>query len=317
MNHWVVLAPMAGITNLPFRLMVKGQGAALVFTEMVSAKGLTLKQARTMGYLKTDPMERPLAAQIFGSEPLVMAKAAELIWDMGLDVLDINVGCPVKRVTKTGAGAALLASPEQLIRITREVRRAWPGPLTAKLRAGWKRPELVAPEIAKQLEEAGVDALTIHPRYAKDGLSGKSDWSIIRRVKASVSIPVIGNGDVFRPEDAIKMKETTGCDGVMIGRGAIGNPWIFRQIRDMGAGTKPIKPDLKERREFIVRHFQLLSKFTGQERAARMMRGLLFWYTKGLPHSGRFRGSIGRIKDIKSLHQAMDTYFAALEDQPQ
>ncbi|RLB13149.1 MAG: hypothetical protein DRG63_10770, partial [Deltaproteobacteria bacterium] len=158
LNHWVVLAPMAGITNLPFRLMVKGQGAALVFTEMVSAKGLTLKQARTMGYLKTDPMERPLAAQIFGSEPLVMAKAAELIWDMGLDVLDINVGCPVKRVTKTGAGAALLASPEQLIRITREVRRAWPGPLTAKLRAGWKRPELVAPEIAKQLEEAGVDA---------------------------------------------------------------------------------------------------------------------------------------------------------------
>ena len=315
LEHWLVLAPMAGITNLPFRLMVKTQGPALVCTEMVSAKGLSLNQERTLSYLKSDPKERPLAVQIFGSEARSMAAAAEIVHRRGAEVLDINLGCPVKKVVKSGAGAALMLEPTVLRAIIKQVRKAWPGPLTAKIRAGWKPGRLLAVDVAKLLEDHGVDAVTVHGRYASQGLSGKSDWSIISKVKKAVQIPVIGNGDVFRPEDAIRMREMTECDGVMIGRGAIGNPWIFRQIREVEAGTlPPTVPTIQERKDFIRKHFELLCHFVGHEGAARMMRGLLFWYTKGLPMCSKFRGSIGRIKDLASLNQAMEAYFSALEE---
>jgi len=314
LKNWLVLAPMAGITNIAFRLMVKTQGAALVTTEMISAKGLTLYQERTLGYLKSDPRERPLAVQIFGSEPRTMAKAAEIVLDTEAQILDINLGCPVRKVVKTGAGAALLLEPGRLREIIREVRKAWPRALTAKMRAGWKPGHPLAMDMARLLEDMGADAVTIHPRYASQGFSGKSDWSIIAEVKKSLSIPVIGNGDVLRPEDALKMREITGSDGVMIGRGAIGNPWIFSQILLLEAGITPQKPTIRERREFIEEHFQLLCHHVGQHGAARMMRGLLLWYTKGLPMSSRFRGAIGMVKDLSSLTRAMDLYFSALEE---
>ncbi len=316
LEHWLVLAPMAGITNLPFRLMVKTQGPGLVCTEMISAKGLYLHQERTLAYLKSDPRERPLAAQIFGSEAYSMAAAAEIVYRVGADVLDINVGCPVKKVVKSGAGAALMLEPTLLRSIIKEVRKVWPGPLTAKIRAGWKPGHLLAVDVAKLLEDNNVDALTVHGRYASQGLSGKSDWSIISKVKKAVQIPVIGNGDVFRPEDAIRMRKLTECDGVMIGRGAIGNPWIFKQIRELEGGIyPPTVPTIQERKDFIRKHFDLLCHFVGHDRATRMMRGLLFWYTKGLPMSSKFRGSIGRIRNLATLNQAMEAYFSALEEQ--
>ena len=318
LDHWLVLAPMAGITNLPFRLIAKTQGPALVTTEMVSAKGLCLGQKKTFSYLRSDPRERPLAVQIFGSDPKAMAQAAEIVLATGADILDINLGCPVKKVVKTGAGAALMLDPVKLEAIIKEVRKIWPGPLTAKIRAGWKPGRLLAVEISKLLADLGVDAITVHPRYASQGFSGKSDWSIISMVKEEVQIPVIGNGDVFRPEDALMMRKATKCDGVMIGRGAIGNPWIFKQIRQVEMGAPhPSSPTTRERRVFINRHFELLCHYMRPEHAARMMRGLLLWYTKGLPMSSRFRGAIAKIKDLASLNEAMDAYFKALEESSQ
>lgn len=314
LENWLVLAPMAGITNLPFRLMAKSQGASLVTTEMISAKGITLRQEKTFRYLHSDPSEGPLAVQIFGSDPLTMAKAAEMILDTRAQILDINLGCPVKKVVKTGAGAALLCESGRLRQIIREVRKAWPRPLTAKLRAGWKPDQLLAPDVAMLLQDMGVDAITIHPRYASQQFSGRSDWSIIARVKKLLSIPVIGNGDVFTPEDALRMRNITGCDGVMIGRGAVGNPWLFSQILEAEAGAAPRRPSLRQRKESIINHFRLLCHHVGQQRAACMMRGLLFSYTKGLPMSTHFRGAIGRVKDLHTLIQAMELYFSTIEE---
>ncbi len=313
LDHWAVLAPMAGITNLAFRLLAKEMGAGLVYSEMVSANGLVLGQKRTLEYLKTDPAEAPLAVQIFGAEPQTMARAAEIVAQKGFSILDINLGCPVKKVTKTGSGAALLRDRHRLSEIIRAVRKVWPRALTAKLRAGWSPPKGIAHEIAAMLQDLGVDAVSIHPRFATQGFSGQAHWPIIAQVRKAVSIPVIGNGDVFSPQKAFDMRVQTGCHGVMIARGAIGNPWIFRQIIDMEKGKEPRGPTVKERKVMIMRHFHLLAQERGEAQAARLMRGLLLWYTKGLPNSSRFRGAIGRIKDLDSLTREMEKYFNTLE----
>jgi len=315
LEHWAVLAPMAGITNPAFRLLTKEMGAGLVTTEMVSATGLVRGQKRTLQYLKTSPAEHPLAVQLFGSDPQTMARAAEIVAQRGFRILDINLGCPVKKVTKTGSGAALLKDPERLKEIIKTLREAWPYTLTAKLRAGWSPHEPVAPDIARMLEDLGVDVITIHPRFATQGFSGRAHWPIIRMVRERVSVAVIGNGDVFTPEAAFRMREETGCHGVMIGRGAIGNPWIFKQISDMEKGRPGLTPGLAQRRATIMKHFHLLAQERGEARAALIMRGLLIWYTKGLPHSSAFRGAIGRIKDLNTLAQEMENYFDTLENQ--
>lgn len=309
LKNRLIMAPMAGITNLPFRLILKQMGAALVFTEMVSAEGLVRGKKRTLDYLKSHPDEKPLAVQIFGSNPNTMSKATEIVIEAGADILDINLGCPVKKVIKTGAGSALLKNPDQVKKILMAVRPVCSVPLTIKTRSGWSPQTESVEEIAKMAEECGIDALTLHPRFAVQGFSGQADWDLIGKVKKSVNIPVIGNGDVFEPAQAIKLIDQTACDGVMIGRGAINRPWIFRQILSLEKGLPIESPSIEERRTLILEHYRLLSQERGDYRAALLMRRLLLWYTKGMPHSSRFREKAGKIKDLDSLLDLMDNYF--------
>ena len=315
------MAPMAGLTDLPFRLLVKKYGAGLVTTEMVNAMGLTsgknrnaLSRSKTFDYLKSHPREKPLAVQIFGSSPEVMAEAARVVVGAGADIVDINMGCPARKVLKTGSGGALLKNPKAVEAIVSSVRLACPVPLTVKIRAGWSPDQPVAVEIARIIEDCGGDAVTVHPRYVNQGFSGQADWTIISRIKEKLRIPVIGNGDVFKPSLALTMKTVTGCDGVMIGRGAIGSPWIFSQILKLEKGLEDRPPRLTERRSLIMEHFLLLSDSMGENRAAKKMRGLLLWYTKSLPYSTRFRGSMTHVRDLETLISAVDEYFSFLEE---
>ena len=312
LKNRLIMAPMAGITNPPFRLIAKRLGAGLVVTEMVSAVGLSRGHEKTFRYLEGSPEEKPLSVQIFGADPQIMATAAEIAIEKGADLVDINMGCPARKVVKNGAGGVLLRNPAAVRDMVTAVRKVCTVPLTVKIRAGWSPPEANFLEIAGIIEDCGADAVTVHPRFVKQGFSGQADWSIIREVKKNLGIPVIGNGDVFKPELALKMREETGCDGVMIGRGAMGNPWIFRQILDLEQGLEAHPPDLSERRAVITTHFELLSRIIGENRASKLMRGLLLGYTKGLPHSSRFRGSFTGIKDFRTMVEALDQYFATL-----
>jgi len=314
--NWLVMAPMAGYTNLAFRLVAKAQGAGLVTSEMISAAGLTRRQKKTIEYLKSVPAEKPLAVQIFGSSPETMARAAEIAVEAGADIVDINMGCPVKKVVKTGAGASLLRDLKQTSRIIRAVRHVCPVPLTAKIRLGWSRGKPVALETARMLQDCGVDALTIHPRFATDGFSAPADWEWIRKVKEHLKIPVIGNGDVMEAPTAIRMKKSTGCDGVMIGRGGLKKPWIFRQILRLEKGMPAPDPDLLERRNLVINHARLFREYMPEKRALHGILGPLMWYTKGLPNSAHFRESISRARDFDSLLGAVDRYFAELENVP-
>ncbi len=311
-NH-LLMAPMAGITNLPFRTLVRRLGAGLVTTEMVSAVGLTMGHPRTRRYLQSWSEEKPLAVQIFGGAAKSMSEAARIAEAAGADILDINMGCPVRKVAKGGAGAVLLDHPDRVAEIVQAVRLACTVPLTVKIRAGWSPDRPMGVEIARVIEDCGADAVTVHPRFATQRYTGHADWLLIRAVKDALGIPVVGNGDVFRAEDALRMRAETGCDGVMIGRGAVGNPWIFSQVLDLERGLPPREPSLQERRAHILEHYRLLARTVGEHRAPYMMRGLLLAYTKGLPHSSRFRGRITRIKDLQTLTSLTDDYFETLE----
>ena len=312
LKNQLIMAPMSGITNLPFRRIAKRLGAGLVTTEMISAMGLAMRQEKTFRYLKSDPEERPLSVQIFGSDPRVMAEAARRVVDAGADLVDINMGCPARKVLKTGAGGALLRSPDKVRDVVSSVRRVCTVPVTAKIRAGWSPDQPAACDVARAVEDCGADAITIHPRFVTQRFSGNADWEIISQIKSRVRIPVIGNGDVSSPSRALDMMQQTGCDGVMIGRAALGNPWIFRQILNLESGRDIGSPTVFERREIILEHFRLLIDHMGEQRATRVMRGLLLWYTKGLPHSSRFRGAFTGIHDLDTMMTAMDDYFSLL-----
>ncbi len=309
-----ILAPMAGITNLPFRLLIKSLGAGLVYSEMVSSMGLHLNQKKTMEYIMSAPAEKPVAVQIFGSDPSVMAMAAQKVVDNGADIVDINMGCPVKKVTKTGAGAALLKNLDRAQKIISAVRIACRVPLTVKIRTGWSSDEIIACDAARLIEDCGADAVILHARTAAQGYSGYADWDMIARVRESVKIPVIGNGDVNEAGDIFRMMKQTGCDGVMIGRASSRNPWIFRQAIEYEKGNALYVPDVSERRRLIMEHYNHLTSAVGDRRAMLCMRGLLLRYTKGLPGSSRFRELFTKIKDFKSLISAMDGYFQTLEE---
>ena len=224
------LAPLAGISNLPFRLIVRSQGCALAYTEMISTNGLVRKTAKTYEYLKTCADDRPLGAQIFGADPQIMAEAARIVADSGVDLIDINMGCPVKKVIKAGAGAILMKNPDPIARIVEAVKKAVKIPVTLKIRSGWTHSSINAVQIAKIAEACGADAITVHARTADQGYSGQADWKIIAEVKKTIKIPVIGNGDIRQPQDAVRMLKETSCDAVMVGRGSLGNPWIFKGI---------------------------------------------------------------------------------------
>ena len=309
----LIMAPLAGITNLPFRRIIKRLGPGLVTTEMVSAMGLVMGKNKTLRYLKSHPDEKPLAVQIFGSRPEAMAGAAEIAVEAGADIVDINMGCPARKVVKNGAGGALLRDLHTIEEIISGVRKVCSVPLTVKIRTGWSPDHASSVEIAVLSEDCGADAVTVHPRFVTQGFSGHADWTVIAKVKEALKIPVIGNGDVTNPLLAQKMKEQTGCDGVMIGRAAVGNPWIFKQILALENGLSVQPPSLDDRRALILEHFNYLSMEIGENRAAKLMRGLLLSYTKGLPNSRHFRSSFTSINDIDTLVSALDEYFAALE----
>ena len=309
----LILAPMAGITNLPFRLLARRYGAAMAMTEMVSSFGLVRRRPRTLKYLISRPEESPLGVQMFGQDPGVMADAASMAVDFGADLVDINMGCPAKKVVKTGAGGALLRDLEKAARVIHATRKAVSAPLTVKLRAGWSEADCIAPRAARLAQDLGADAVTIHGRYVSQGFSGRADWNVILEAKKTVTIPVIGNGDVFSATDAVSMLQATGCDGVMIARGAIGNPWIFAQVLRLLHGLPAKAPSLAERKSVAAEHAQLLCGLEGEVRAAKKMRGLLLWYTKGLPYSTQFREGISRIIDEETLLSSLDEFFSLLE----
>ena len=306
---------MSGRTNLPFRLIIKKMGASLVITEMISAAGLFRGQARTHRYLDSHPDERPVAAQLFGYEPDSMAISTQIATEKGMDIIDINMGCPVKKVVKTGSGAALMRDPEKVVKIISSVRQSTSLPVTVKIRAGWSPEEANALEIAKIIEDCGADGISIHPRFASQGFSGKADWGLIARIKRTVKMPVIGSGDITEPSLALKMRSETNCDGVMIGRAAASNPWIFRQILDIEEKGSFDTPDLDDRYRLIMEHYSLLTKYFGENRATNVMRGQLLLYTKRLPGRRLLKSSISEIDGKEKLISILNKYFAYLREE--
>ena len=312
LENQTVLAPLAGITNLPFRLMAKEAGCALVCSEMVSAHGLVNQSYRTQQLLDSQPQEKPLSVQIFGSQPDVMAEAARLVESSGADIIDINFGCAVRKIIKTGSGVALMQSPDTAAAVIRSVRNAVSIPLTVKLRSGWDATGNQAFEIAKIAESCGVDAIAIHPRTATQGFSGHADWTIIKELKKRVGVPVIGNGDICSASDAMAMMAQTGCDAIMIGRMAIGNPWIFANVRARLRGETEPTVNLDQRFD-IMRHYLKASvTYFGEEIACRMMRSRLCWFAKGLRNSSQFRKSINHISTQAEALQRIKAYQVSL-----
>ena len=304
----VILAPLAGITNLPFRLLAKKAGCGLVCSEMVSSHGLVYQSPKTVRLLDSVPQEKPLSVQIFGSDPAIMAEAAAVVADTGADILDINFGCSVRKVLKTGSGAALMANPDRAQALLQAVRKAIRIPLTVKIRSGWDASGDQALRIARIAQACGVDAVAVHPRTAKQLFAGKADWSVIAAVKAALTIPVIGNGDIFSAQDARKMISETGCDAVMIGRKAIGDPGIFSHVLAGLNGTPSTAEDLNGRFEIMVDYLKASVAYLGEAQACRMMRSRLGWFAKGMHNSSQFRESIKHLSSEQEGIELINRY---------
>ncbi|HJV66067.1 MAG TPA: tRNA dihydrouridine synthase DusB [Geomonas sp.] len=308
LKNRVFLAPMAGITNLPMRLLARAQGASLTFTEMVSVNGLTREGRKSFDLLKTTPEDRPIGMQLFGDDPQLLAEAARLVGEYG-ELIDINMGCPVRKVVGTGAGSALLKEPAKVAQIVRAVRKATPLPLTIKIRTGWVCSDHVFREIGRIAQEEGCDAVTLHPRSRAQMFEGHADWSKIGELKSALAIPVIGSGDLFSAADVVAMLTETGCDAVMVARGAMGNPWIFRESLALLAGEEPSAPTAADRCQAARRHFELFTELEGERVALMEMRKHLSWYSKGLPGAAQFRAAVNRIERYSELVEAMESFF--------
>ena len=302
-----ILAPMAGVTDRPFRLLCKEQGAGLLCMEMISAKALQYKNRNTKALLSIDPREYPVSLQLFGSDPKIISEQAKAIEELPFQILDINMGCPVPKVVKNGEGSALMKNPKLVYEIVYQTARAIEKPVTVKIRKGIDETCVNAVEIARVIEEAGGAAVAVHGRTREQYYSGRADWEIIRKVKEAVSIPVIGNGDVTSGEKALKMKEETGCDGIMIGRGAQGNPWIFQDLLEYErTGQMPGRPSAKELKETMLRHARLQIEFKGGYLGIREMRKHVAWCRKGLPGSAKLRDEINQVESYEELEALLD-----------
>lgn len=301
-----ILAPMAGVTDLPFRILCMEQGAGLVCMEMISAKALQYKNKNTKVLLSIHPKEYPVSLQLFGAEPKIISEQAKRIEELPFQILDINMGCPVPKVVKNGEGSALMKNPKLVYTIVRETVKAIHKPVTVKIRKGFDNNSVNAVEIARTVEEAGGAAVAVHGRTREEYYSGKADWEIIRQVKEAVSIPVIGNGDVDSCEKAAAMMRETGCDGVMVGRGAQGNPWIFAELLEYDrSGIVSERPDMAVIRETMLRHARLQLKFKGEYIGIREMRKHVAWYTKGMKGAAKLRAWINQIESYQELEELL------------
>lgn len=311
----LILGPMAGVTDLPFRLLCKEQGVDLLYTEMISGKGLLYKNKKTESLLTIEKEEKPIAIQLFGSDPYVLSEAAKAIEDRDFDILDINMGCPVPKVVNNGEGSALMADPKVIGKIVSKVSKAIKKPVTIKIRKGFEEDNINAVEIAKIAEANGAAAISVHGRTRQQYYSGKADWDIIKNVKEAVSIPVIGNGDVFSIEDAINIVKQTGCDGIMIARGAKGNPWIFSQIKEYFiTGQKPQKPSIEEVIKMILKHASLSLDYKDEYTAMSQMRKHIGWYTSGYHESSKLRSKSNYIETYKDLEILLNNYLKIVKN---
>ena len=310
LDNQVILAPMAGVSDLPFRLLCKEQGAGLLGMEMVSAKAIMYGSRNTEALMEIHPGEGPVSLQLFGSDADIVSEMAKRIEDRPFAILDINMGCPVPKVVNNGEGSALMKNPALAEKIIAKTVKAIRKPVTVKIRKGFDEEHVNAVEIAKAAEAAGAAAVAVHGRTREQFYSGQADWAAIEAVKKAVRIPVIGNGDVIDGETARRMMEETGCDGVMIGRAAKGNPWIFREVAAyLESGTEIPPPEPEEVKAAILRHADLQVKYKGEYIGIREMRKHIAWYTAGYPHSARFRGRINEIEDMEELKKGMEEIF--------
>ena len=308
LKNAIALAPMAGVTDLPFRLLCKEQGCGLMYTEMVSAKALLYKNRNTKPLLETRPEEEPVAVQLFGSDPEIMSEMALQLEEGPYAIIDVNMGCPVPKIVNNGEGSALMKDPKLAEQILTAMVKKLHKPVTVKFRKGFNDSNINAVEFAKMAESCGVAAVAVHGRTREQYYSGKADWDIIRQVKEAVSIPVIGNGDVFTPEDAKRMVEETGCDGIMVARGAKGNPWIFKQITHyLETGELLPRPSVEELKAMILRHGQMMMEFKGELAGMREMRKHVAWYTAGYPNSAALRNEINSVATLEELTELIGT----------
>ena len=302
-----ILAPMAGVTDLPFRLLCKEQGAGLLCMEMISAKAIQYNNRNTKALLEIHPEEEPVSLQLFGSDPEVISEIAKRIEELPFEILDINMGCPVPKIVRNGEGSALMNQPKLVHEIVSKTVKAIQKPVTVKIRKGFNDESINAVEIAKIIEDAGAAAVAVHGRTREQYYSGKADWDIIRQVKEAVTIPVIGNGDVVSGESALAMMRQTGCDGVMIGRGAQGNPWIFSELVEYEkTGVMPERPSNEELKEMMLRHARLQIQYKGEYLGIREMRKHVSWYTTGLKNSAKLRGEINAVESYAELEELLE-----------
>lgn len=305
-----VLAPMAGVTDLAFRLLAKEMGCGLVVSEMVSAKGLLYDNCRTKDLIKIDMRERPTAIQLFGSVPSELAEAARRVAESGADIIDFNMGCPTHKIVKNGEGAALMRSPKLAAQILKEMVAAVDIPVTVKIRAGWDADSINAVEVAQILEQSGVSSIAVHGRTREQYYNGCADWNIIKEVKRAVCVPVIGNGDVRTVQDAEKLLGETGCDGVMVGRAACGNVWIFRQISSyLKTGKSPDNPSFAEKAATLLRHLDMLIELKGNYIAIREMRRHAVCYVKGFPRSAELRTRFNQAMERCEFEKILSDYM--------